>query len=80
MTRKNIHFPPELWAQIAEYRHAARLQTESDAVRQLVERGLRYASRALRQSTPTETSLSSPKSISDTSALSPKTDSTTAGA
>ena len=41
--KKLIGFDPELWEQIREYRFKARLNTESDAVRRLIEAGLKGA-------------------------------------
>jgi hypothetical protein len=38
--KKLIGFDPELWGKIQEYRFQARLNTESDAIRQLIEAGL----------------------------------------
>jgi hypothetical protein len=41
--KKLIGFNPDLWEQVRDYRFDARLNTESDAVRQLLEIGLRHA-------------------------------------
>ena len=57
--RKQIALPAELWALIKDYRHDQRIGTETEAVRRLLAEALdRHASRALRQSTSTATSLS----------------------
>jgi hypothetical protein len=38
--KKLIGFDADLWERVREYRFEARLNTESDAVRQLIEKGL----------------------------------------
>jgi metal-responsive CopG/Arc/MetJ family transcriptional regulator len=39
-SRKSVTLPDRLWDAIDEYRHAERIKTEVEAIRQLVEAGL----------------------------------------
>jgi len=48
--KKLIGFDPELWKRIQEYRFKARVNTESDAIRELIEAGLGKAKAATRSS------------------------------
>jgi len=41
--RKSISLPAEMWRAIADYRFRNRFSTEAEAVRALLERGLRDA-------------------------------------
>jgi hypothetical protein len=41
ITRKNVNLPNSVWAEVAEFRFAERINTEAEAVRRLVMMGLR---------------------------------------
>ena len=44
--KKLIGFDAELWERVREYRFEARLNTESDAVRRLIEAGLKASKKS----------------------------------
>lgn len=43
--RKTVGFPAPLWAEVSEFRHGARIGTESAALARLVRAGLRAEAR-----------------------------------
>lgn len=38
--RKMVVVPPAMWAEISDYRFAEKMDTETEAIRRLIERGL----------------------------------------
>ncbi len=42
-SRKSVSLPAALWKQIEDYRFEERIQTESEAIRRLIELGLQAA-------------------------------------
>ena len=44
-TRKIVSLPPELAEAVEDFRFAQRMKTESDAIRQLIELGLKAAAK-----------------------------------
>ena len=38
--KKVVGFNPELWERVRDFRHAARIATENEAIRRLIEAGL----------------------------------------
>lgn len=41
VARKTMALPQSLWAEVSEYRHVERIGTEAEALRRLVQAGLR---------------------------------------
>jgi metal-responsive CopG/Arc/MetJ family transcriptional regulator len=41
VTRKSVSLPDDLWEEILEYRHKERIGTEAEALRRLLQSGLR---------------------------------------
>ena len=43
LSRKSVSLPGDLWKQIEDFRFEGRIQTESEAIRRLIELGLQAA-------------------------------------